>query len=180
MRDPRMPLWGDLTRMIFVLGQVYPSMSACKWNASVSLSNRLPFPAMLGAIPKKHTRDFFLSIQIFIIPISKPVNGGHQPATESAGFSNRAPGRTYLSVPTNRPDFASPMYCSCRHHSLKPTRQKLRTVRASDTIRASLSTFPLSLLIKSQTEHLCYTAAWCCSLRSKWSGRRSCLPQQTS
>lgn len=40
----------------------------------------------------------------------------------------------YLSVPTNLPDFASPMCCSCLNHSRKPTRQKLRIVLVKDTI----------------------------------------------
>ena len=48
---------------------------------------------------------------------------------EPGGF-----GFTNWSIPTNRPLFASPMYCSCLHHSLKPTRWKFRTVRKIPTM----------------------------------------------
>ena len=41
---------------------------------------------------------------------------------------------THWSAPTKVPDLASPIYCSCLHHSFNPTRRMLRIVRNSEGI----------------------------------------------
>jgi hypothetical protein len=52
----------------------------------------------------------------------------------SARLAEGALSVTYWSAPISLPDFASPMYCICFHHSRKPTRRMFLSVLAKETI----------------------------------------------
>lgn len=72
--------------------------------------------------------NLFFAIPVFKITVSESGDDN-----EGRGFKGRTEA-TYWSAPMKVPDLASPMYCNCLHHSLKPTLRRLRIVRCRETI----------------------------------------------
>ena len=76
------------------------------------------------------TWNFLLRVQVLEVAVTEPDEGQKDLNVQQCHWRIC----THWSAPMSLPDLASPIYCSCLHHSLRPTRLRLRTVRASETM----------------------------------------------
>lgn len=139
MADPRVPLRRDLGCVVIML-----YMHSIGWRATRKICQDSPeqsppsgaaldagyWMLSMCAIKPRLTRNLLLRVQILKVTVTKPA--------AHIGFNAYEHGTegdvTHWSVPTRRPDLASPMYCIWCHHSLMPTRRILRIVRARETM----------------------------------------------